>query len=500
MRDWRKSGVAIGLAWVVAWNSLPARPSRAELLDFAEGGVVQLPATIEGETVRVEAPEGTYTFARSDFRRIVPGHWPDREWPERAREARAGGIAERYEAARWALDHGLVEPAAAMLRFAHKADPFHQPTARMVAALDRLEAPCPAPDLDAIARALPDRFTIAQGAHVVLLHQHEDAEAAQRVALLEQIVTAYYLEFAALGIVLPTPSRKLPSAWFAERTDYLAFLRAEGAEAFLTTRGYHHPTRGVVVTYDARSDDRQRWARAELEARRRMLDGFERQIQRMPDGGQIRPNLRGVPAQGLDRDAAESLLARLRRDVDRRQLLIEQSRYQFDRCIAAHEMVHQLVAASRLAPHYADFPIWLHEGLAMQFEAFRGGHWAGLGTAPASRLHDWHALRPLPRLAPLLRDAGLGRGYSRDPYAQAWGFVSYLLHSRPADFVALLDRLRLPSPTLVDRSDRVLDAVHDVFGEDLEPIQADWRRVLSETRLPLEIGGEAEDRTETAGR
>ncbi len=482
MRDCRQWWVTIGLIGIVATDL----PARGELLYFAAGGAVQLPATIEGDAVRVEAPEGTYTFDRSDFRKIVPGHWPDREWSERAERARAGGVAERYQAARWALDNGLVDPAAAMLRSAHEADASQQPTARMVAAIDRLDAPCPEPDLEAIARALPGRFKIAKGEHVVLFHQHEDDEAKQRVALLEQIATAFYLEFAGLGIELPAPSQKLVSAWFATRADYLAFLRAEGAEAFLTTRGYHHPTRHLVVAYDSRSDDEQRRVRDGLEARRRELDGFERQLERLPRGARFRLAIRGEPARTLDRAGARATLGRLRREVDRQQLLIEQSRYRLDRCIAAHEMVHQLVASSRLAPRQEAFPIWLHEGLAMQFEAFRGGQWAGLGTPPTIRLNDWRALHPPPRLVPLLRDAGLERGYRRDPYAQAWGFVAYLLRSRPADFVALLDRLRLPSSGLGDRSGRVLDAVHEVLGNDLEPVQADWYRTIAERRTPLE--------------
>lgn len=481
---------------MIACATLALGPGRcgADLLEFAAGGVARLPATIEGDAVLVEAPEGRYEFRRSDFRRVVTDGSPEWEWPAREREARAGDAAARFEAARWALDRGLVAQAAAMLRLAHEADPAHQPTARMVAALDRLEAPCPEPDLPPIRRALAGKFREARGPHVVLLHQHDDREAAQRVELLERVVIAFYLEFAALGLDLAAPPRKLPSAWFATRADYRAFLRAEHADAFLDTRGYHHPTRGLVVAYDARSDDDQIHARAAIAGRRDELAALSRRVARMPAGARLRLAVRGEPAQTLDRDGADAFLARLRRDTDRQILLAEQVRYRLDRGTAAHEMVHQLVAASRLAPRHEAFPAWLHEGLAMQFEAIRGGDWAGLGEPPALRSRDWRSLRPPPRLVPLLRDAGLGRGYRREPYAQAWGLVAYLRLRRPAEFVALLDRLRLPTGPGPgrDRADRTVDAARAVFGDDLAPLEAAWLRAMDEVATPPESPGPGE--------
>ena len=44
---------------------------------------------------------------------------------------------------------------------------------------------------------------------------------------------------------------------------------------------------------------------------------------------------------------------------------------------AAHEIIHLLAANSGLLPRHDAFPIWLQEGLAMQFEVIRGGRWAG---------------------------------------------------------------------------------------------------------------------------
>ncbi len=434
---------------VLLAGALAAAPqaARAERLTFAAGGVICLPVAVEGDLVRVEAPGGAYVFHRDDFREIAPGHWPAQEWPSRKEHALGAGAAEKYAASRWALDRGLVDDAVAMLRAAHADDPRHQPTARMVAALDRLEAPCSDADPGPIRRVLGGTFDVAVGPHVVVFHQHSEAEARRRVALLEDVIRAYYLEFASLGIELTPPAQRLPSAWYADRADYLAFLRREGADAFLTTRGYHHPTRRLVVTYDSRSDEDQRRGRADLDARRRRLP------------------------TGPDAD-------RLRRDLDRRQLLLDQNRLRLDLGTAAHELVHQLAVASRLVREEADIPLWFQEGLAMQFEATRGDRWAGLASAPAVRVADWRSIRPSPRLAPLLRDAGFGHGYRREPYAQAWALVHFLRRAHPAEFVGLLDRLRVPAPSDPARDGRAYEAIRELFGDDLARVERDWHAFI----------------------
>ena len=122
----------------------------------------------------------------------------------------------------------------------------------------------------AFQKALGIETRVARGPHVILFHQHSDAEADERIALLERVITGYHLLFAAQGIELTVPRRRLVSAWFADQKDYLAFLHAEDADAFATTRGYFHPTWNAVVAFDARSTEQQRTAAEQTgrEARR----------------------------------------------------------------------------------------------------------------------------------------------------------------------------------------------------------------------------------------
>lgn len=446
--------------WVVLAMPGPVAV-RAELLDFVQGGRVQLPAILAPDgTVRVDGPDGPIVFLRRDFRRVVAGYWPESEWPRRRELARAGGADAPFAAAWWALENGLTPQAEAMLRIAHAVEPGRPATARMMASLARLDRAGDDPDLGPLRLALGASFEVARGAHVVLLHQHGADEAAERLDLLERVVKSYYLLFDAHGLELPVPRQRLVTAWFADHRDYLAFLHAEGADAFRTTLGYAHPTLDAVVTYDVRSGPAHRQARDAMAARLGELD-------RMP-GGEARD--------------------RLRREVMRRQLLLETGRRSLELGTTAHELIHLLVTHSGLAPRHDAFPQWLHEGLATQFEVVRGGRWAGFGRAHDLRLPDWRGIEPRPRLGPLLRDSGFGHGYRRDAYAAAWALVFYLRKVHPDRFLTFLDLLRAPDPDVRPQADRTVAHFRAAFGDDLRALEADWHRYISGLSTPLEEG------------
>ena len=452
------------LGWVVLVGFAPGL-AWADLVYFVQGGQVQIPATFDPEghgTVRLEAPDGSLTFLRSDVRKVVPGYWPEQDWTRRSAAAQADGSVARFAAAWWALENGLTPQAESMLRLAHAADPGHPATARMIAVLDRLDrvGGVSDPDLEPILSALGTSFSIERGPHVLLLHQHPAAEAAARVELLERVAQSYFLLFAAHGLELPVPGRRFVMVWFADQRDYLAFLHAEGADTFRTTLGYYHPTLDAVLTYDARTSPARRKARDAIAARLGEVD-------RLPEGEQ--------------RD-------RLRRDATRQRLLLDMERQSVELGTAAHEMVHLLVAQSGLAPGHEDFPLWLHEGLAAQFEVVRGGRWAGFGRAHDLRLPDWRRIDPHPRLAPLLRDVGFGQGYRQSSYAAAWALVYYLRQKQPTGFITFLDLLRTPDPEARPREDRTIAHFRAAFGDDLSALEADWHRTMATLRTPLEEG------------
>ena len=441
---------SLAVAWVAAL--LGGDQAFGELVYFVRGGEAQLTATIEREEVRLDTPDGPKVFPRGDFLAIIPGHCPAEEWAERRDSAlKDGRVEARFAAAWWALENGLTDEAVATLGEIRPLAPERGPSRRAIDRLDAMALPCPDPDLEPVrSRLRPRRFLEARSPHVVLLHQHDETDARERLDVLERVVQTFLVSFAAQGIELPAPGRRLVSVYFADRRDYAEFLRRVDAEAFVDTQGYYHPILHAVFAFDARSTDEQRAGRRAI-------------LNRKNDG---------VAPSELTRQA-------LFLDLDRRAT---------DLGIAAHETVHQLTTEAGLAPRFDDFPAWLHEGLAAQFEVVRGGRWAGFGRANDRRLPDWRTIRPAPRLAPLLRDSGLGHGYRRDLYAQSWALVHFLRKDHPLEFLAYLDLLRTPTPATIVRPDRSTDAFRAAFGEDVNGLESSWLAFVAGLRTPLELG------------
>lgn len=483
-----RHAAAIGLLAILSFASI----IRGDLIYFTRGGEAQLPARVEGNRVLLSLPDGEIELAREDARKIVPGFWPADEWPARRQKALAGGFDARFAAMWWALENGVTAEAAEEVRALHRLYPKHAPTARMASVLDRLAAPCPDPDFGAFQKALGIEASVARGPHVILLHQHPPAEAAERIQMLESVITAFHLLFAGEGIELATPRRRLVSAWFAQKKDFLAFLHSEAADAFATTRGYFHPTWDAVVAFDARSTEEQRGAREVLAKRRDELGQFSQRLQTAPERARIRMELGGESVRTVSRSEARAAISRLEREITCETMLLDLDRRSIDLGTAAHEMIHQLASASGLVPRHDAFPYWLHEGLAAQFEVIRGGRWSGISRAHDLRLPDWRRIQdPLP-LERLVRDGGFGRGYQRDSYAQAWALVYYLRTSHSREFLKFLDLLRNPdigdgadSPPLA-RSDRVFRAFQRAFDSDLAALERDWRAFMATVKTPLE--------------
>jgi hypothetical protein len=481
----------------------PLPVSRADLVYFRKGGEAQLPVRIDGNRVSLILPDGPIELLRDDFREIIPGFWPEAEWETRRQKAQKMGFAARYAAVWWGIENGLTREVISELRALHQVDPMHAPTARMAAVLDRLDRSCVDPEYAPFLRALGGEFAVARGPHVLLLHQHSDADAQERIGTLERVLTGYHLLFAAQAIELRVPSQRLVSAWFATKKDYLAFLHSQGSDAFATTRGYFHPTWDAIVAFDARSTAEQRHERETLNTRREELRILTEQVDRAPPRGRIKIKVIGKPAQTMGREAAKAFIAGVDREITFELVLLDLDRRSIDLGTAAHEMIHQLAASTGLVVGHASFPYWLNEGLAAQFEVIRGGRWSGISRAHDLRLPDWRKLAdPLP-LERLVRDSGFGHGYSRDLYAQAWSLVYYLRTQLPQQFLTFLDLLRSPAPVLSGPStpgDRVFSAFQRAFGDDLANLERDWRLFMSTVKTPLEQRAPAGQSREKPGR
>jgi hypothetical protein len=303
-----------------------AQAARGDLLYFQKGGQAQLPCKREGKTVDVDAPGGRLQFQATDFRAIVPEDEPLSEWTVRLAKARQQGAGERLAVAWWALENGLTDEAVATLREAHAVDAKHEPTATLVRTLDAVSPPLEDPENRDLDGALRGTFQTSRSPHFLLRHQLVEAEAQSRLNLLEKVYTSYYLTLAAQGIRLTSPARRLLAMVYRSKDDYIEFLRNEHAGAFATTQGYFHPTRNVMVAFDARQRPEQRSAAVAIESRRAELARLRPTIERLPSNARFRVEVRGESTQSLGRVAATAWLETQERDVARQTLLLEHER------------------------------------------------------------------------------------------------------------------------------------------------------------------------------
>ncbi len=438
---------------VLIWLGLNRTPqAHSDGLYFALHGKDRRSASVEGTMVKVATPEGPKSFPLSAFRTIVPGGRIDEEWQERHSSALKSASAKtRFGGAWWALEQGLTPEAISEFRAAMDAPGAtdHAPLLRANRMLECLDRPVLDPNGDSILRRLGGQgWFMLRGRHVDLLHQSNGIDARERLEVLDRVFETFFLSLAARGIELPVPDRRLISVWFARQGDYVQFLRKVEAGPFAETQGYYHPVQGVVFAFDTRTTAEQAQARQAVERQRQ------------------------------DSGNSKEMIA----DLDRRSLLLDLRWRSVDLGIAAHETVHQLVAASGLAPRFDSWPIWLHEGFSAQFEVVRGGRWAGFGRANDHRLPDWRSIRPAPQLTPLLRDEGLTHGYHRDRYAESWALVYFLRKTRPAEFVTFLELLR--TPRSINQEIVTARTFSMSFGENFGEIQAEWRRFMRDQNVP----------------
>lgn len=458
---------------------LTAPDVRAELLYFREGGRLQAPIESSGQEIKIDLPEGVRIFARSDFAKIVDGYSPSKEWPARKAAALRGSESEQQQSIRWAVENGLSLEA---LEFLETLNPSELPLKRLKAMASRLTGHRAEPNLKEQTKALAGTFRTTVGRWGVLLHQHTAEEARERLEVLERVVVAFYLYWTDLGLDLKLPETLFVSAWYEKQSDYLHFLDREHASGFRGTKGYYHPTRELVVAYDTREDDAMQQSRLAIEALKSELGRVNDILTRLPRNARAKFERPGEPARSLDRQGVIKLRERLVADLARRQVLADLQWREVELGTAAHEMTHLLIVKSGLASRFDAFPLWLHEGLASQFETIEGGRWSGIAKPHPLRLPDYRTITPTPRLAPLANDVGLGQGYSRDAYAACWSFVNYAIHERPTEFLTFIASIQGPGVPTRTR----IDLLRRAFGQDVPDLERDWHAWIRGQQTSLE--------------
>ncbi len=424
----------------------------AESLTTHRGAPLSLPFEVVGGKVHVQTPWGLRTFQRRDFAEI----------DSVAIEARTNSaIIDSAESSNltfveaWrSLVTGDPERTIQILRSLEPAPDISSIASQMLEVHDRWSKAWPNPDPRTFGSLRSAGSQVARTDHLVLIHKLEPIEARHRLELMEQVLIGFALYNAAHGINLPPPP-KLVAVDFDDRRDFRTELSQRAGHAFEEATAHLDLGEMLVITLDTRTTPQYRDRLRAIERERTRLEALRDRCTALDPNKLITLPRPGRELLRIKAGAIEPAIKDRLRELDLDTLVLNLERLDADLGTAAHELVHQLVLTSGLVSRYRDWPVWLHEGYAMQFETVVGCRWAGIGPANPRRIRDWHMIDPRDR--PTLDEfltTGLGPGFDRENYAYAWALVYHLSHRATNRWWAWLDHLRIPSsPSRTNRFD-----------------------------------------------
>jgi len=146
-----------------------------------------------------------------------------------------------------------------------------------------------------------------------------------------------------------------------------------------------------------------------------------------------------------------------------------------------HEAIHQLAYNTGLHARVGQTPLWVVEGLAMQFE--NGGNDKSKSDINLSRLQNFQDYRPSRAAGALTDLVSSNKLFTKLPvetYSDAWMLTYYLIQTRPAKFQEYLKTLAFRAPVEYDAETRVSD-FKLAFGEDLAWFEVEYLRFADDT-------------------
>ncbi len=419
-------------------------------------------------------PGGTVTLRTAKYGNLVFKDDPDRIEIIKAKTAlerfnaqagRARGkkdAALMFEAAQWALDHGLIEQCVKAVEETLRFDPTHSEALRLKSVHDAISTP--APNHEEPERALKQfcgkpGMKIEMSDHYILMHDLPPkkrgeirASARDRLDLLERVYAAFMFTFMARGVDLEVPQYKLPVVFFANYNDYMQFSVRQDLSLVMAS-GYWSPINNIGVFYDFETDEEielykriDRDLRKEYEAAKRQRSPLTAELKHLAD--------------------SQEVITKLIRDSRNDEVL-------------THECTHQLAGNTGLFPRGVYIPKWVHEGLATYFETPSEGVWSGPGTVNPLRLRFYHRLHAS-NLAPVIANVdfvvsddlfelGFRSGNHAlilHAYAQAWAMTYYLMKNYPDKLVEYYRKLGEMPPDQELSAAELLELFDRVFGRE----------------------------------
>jgi hypothetical protein len=429
-----------------------------QLVEFTYPGFASVTMSLEDAYI-VKAPS-----RQEEFRRLFQN------------ATKSGRVEDYLEAARQALQRGMLKEFYECCSAAYKRNPDHATLKRLIQARKNIKKPLSDhARIEAQARETTNlkNMKFATSQHYVMLHDTSDIKggrkrqtrAEARLELLELVYESYFMKFAFDGVVLEPPAEPMMVLLFADEATYLRYATMLDPKLQMAS-GFWSPKDNISVFFDQGTTEEMK-----------VLTEVAKSLQK------TKAQLRGTV---VSKD-----IAHLANSFD---LLIKIAKEESDTEVVSHEATHQLAGNTGLMPRGKLGLTWAHEGLASYFETPAGAGWGGVGAVNATRLSSYRRVARDPTrsslkllVSDMLFDAARGQAEVVDAYGNAWALTHFLMENH---FEKLVDYYRRCSEVEEDADGKILrsalvDIFNDVFG-DMRLLERDFHSYMATLKPDME--------------
>ncbi len=387
-------------------------------------------------------------------------------------------VDEMIKAARLALRRGLLRDYYDAMKAAYKINPQHEDVQRVVKLKRQMNRPLgdSSKQEEELRKLIRDpQMKIAKSKHFVLLHDTSDKpgpnrklpRAEERLQLLEVVYESFLLKFYSEGVELEVPKEYLKVVLFHDHDDYLRFATKMNP-SLASTAGFWHRKINVSVFFDQGTHESFS-----------SLKSLAKQLQKAKESAL------------KSRGPGTSDLVRMANTFS---LLSEIGQEDSDIEVVSHETTHQMAGNTGLLPRRVQIPVWVHEGLASYFESPRDASWSGIGAVNRDRLRWYRALEKDTEHSNIdfivgdqIFSFARSSGTKLHGYGQAWALTHFLMETHFEQLTSFYRRLGELPPDVPFSPEVLTEVFNDVFGEDRDLLDSQWRRYMRGLKTDLEI-------------
>jgi hypothetical protein len=429
-----------------------------QLVEFTYPGFASVTMSMEDAFV-VKAPS-----RQEEFRRLFQN------------ATKSGRVEDYLEAARQALQRGMLKEFYECCSAAYKLNPENETLKRLIQARKNVKKPVS--DHARVETQLREttnlkNMKVATSQHYIMLHDTSDVKGGRkrqtrseaRLELLELVYESYFMKFAIDGVVLEPPAEPMMVLLFADEATYLRYATVLDPKLKMAS-GFWSPEDNISVFFDQGTTEEMK-----------VLTEVAKSLQKS------KAQLRGT--------AVSKEIAHLANSFD---LLIKIAKEESDTEVVSHEATHQLAGNTGLMPRGKLGLTWAHEGLASYFETPAGAGWGGVGAVNATRLSSYRRVARDPArsslellVSDMLFDAARSQTEIVDAYGNAWALTHFLMENH---FEKLVDYYRRCSEVEEDAGGKIMrstlvEIFKDVFG-DLRILERDFHNHMATLKPDIE--------------